>query len=761
MSDPIAADSALQIGDWEVRPLEGLIRGPSGEQRLRPKSMDVLMRLAASPGELVTRDQLIEDVWGRALISDEPLTACIAELRRTLGDRRDRPSYIQTVPKRGYRLVAAVSSPQKETPAGAETPISAPPSRKPVPRYALAAAALVVMLAAVMTWLWYPADSGREIAAPEAGATGNAIAVLPFENLSADPENAFLGDGIAEEILNSLTSLEGLRVTSRTSSFALAQQELDIRELAARLNVTHVLEGSVRRAGDRLRITAQLVEVASDSHLWSEVYDEPATDIFRIQREIATRVADQLKLRFSLTGGRSAADVGTSNPEAYDWYLRGRDQLARRTTQSLEKAIESFRLAHDFDTRFARAYVGLADAYLLMRDYNDRPSEGYLRKALRAADAAIRLDPELGEAWTTLGAIHHEGLDFEAAEQAFAQALELAPRHPKTLHWYGYFLYDTARQNEADKLFREALSRDPLSSILTYAVGTNLIAMGKFDEAEAEFRAIMEMDPEFAWAYEGMAELSWRGRGRLDEAIDWYRRAVAYDPSSADRRALLGQIHLDVGKPEDAADYMDAALALRQDSVFVQAHLALLQLYQGQSEAANETARAALELDASNTLALYVARNHALATSRADEAKQLYAAGFPRLLEPDPLVDRSNFQAAVDLALVLMETGERDQAERLLTRAEPIARAFPRSGLPYALSDVKILALRGDSDAAVEQLNASIDAGWRAYWWVFLEHDPTLAVLREDPAFAAAVARLRASLGITGSSNASETPADH
>lgn len=757
MSEDPEKTRVLLIGDWEVRQFEGVIRGPTGEQRLRPKSMDVLVCLASRPGDIFERDELIGAVWGRELISDEPLTACIAELRRLLGDRRDRPSYIQTVPKRGYRLVAAVSTPGAASTVDASEAEQAvkPSTGQRRSGATLLVAALAVALLAVITFFW--PQQVDENGAHLAPGTGIAIAVLPFENLSPDPEDTFLGDGLAEEILSSLTDLEGLRVTSRTSSFALAKQGLDVPELATRLDVSHILEGSVRRSGARLRITAQLIEVASDTRLWSEVFEAGAADIFRIEREIATRVADELQLRFRLTDASQPANIGTSSPEAYDWYLRGRELLARRTTESLGKAIESFRLAHDLDTRFARAYVGLADAYLLMRDYNDRPAEGYLRKALRAADAALRLNPELGEAWTTLGAIRHEELDFAGAEEAFQRALELAPQHPKTLHWYGYFLYDTARQDEADRLLRAALERDPLSPILNYAVAMNLIVMGEFAEAENGLRSIMETDPEFAWAYEGMAELNWRGRNRLPEAIEWYRRAIAYDASSADRRALLGQIYLDIGESKEAGDQIKAALALRDDSVIVLAHQALQQLYSGDLEAAGQTATAALELDPTPYLALYVARNHLLAKQRPADARRLYEAAHPRLFDPEPVLDRGNFQAAVDLALVLERTGDRLQAERLLERAEPIAFAFPRAGLPYFLSDVKLLALRGDDDAALERLSFSIDQGWRAYWSAFLEHDPALAGLRDKPGFPVAVARLQMAPG--GDSNAQVT--DH
>ena len=535
-------DNTIGIGDWQVHRLDGVIRGPDGERRLRPKTMDVLLCLAASPGDVVTRDRLISEVWGRELISDEPLTTCIAELRRSLNDQRGSPRYIQTVPKRGYRLVAAVSSSSSQAGATAKAarPVEAEMAaaaqvEKLNARSAgtrLTKAGSIIGLIGLTAWLIIEAlrmDAPPDTLSVDELGNEPSIAVLPFVSLSAEPDAIFFGAGIAEEILNGLTQIDGLRVTSRTSSFALKDRQLDVATIAERLGVSYILEGSVRRSGNTLRITAQLIDVASDSHVWSEVYEQESQEIFQIQRDISTRVTEALKLALNLSEKERLGIIGTTSASAYDYYLRGRQLIPRRTTVSLEKAAENFEAAIAIDAEFAQAHLGLADTYLLLTDYNDSPDTQWMERSLVAVHEALRLDPELGEAYATLGAVRHEQRDYDGAEAAFLEAVARAPNYPTTYHWYGFFLYDTAQQVKADKYLRMALRQDPLSSALQYGLGANLVAMGQFEEAEQGYQALLGVDPEFAWAYEGMAELNWHGRGRLDLAVDWYQRAVRYD----------------------------------------------------------------------------------------------------------------------------------------------------------------------------------------------------------------------------------------
>ena len=751
----MASRPTLIVGDWEIDRIDGTIRQSDETRRLRPKTMDVLLCLAARPDELIERDEIISQVWGRELVTDEPLTTCIAELRRTLGDQATHPTYIQTVPKRGYRLVASVieKTPEREPAADVthdDQPASAGGARASRPVMWVAGAATMVLLGALGAYLigdtqkpprvdTQPAERPQV----EVSTRFPAIAVLPFLNMSADPDEAYFGDGIAEEILVSLTKIDGLRVRSRTSSFTLKDQNLDVGEIARRLKVSHILEGSIRSFDGKLRVSAQLIDVAADTHVWSDVFDKASPNVLEVQGEIATRVSAALEIALDLEQQQQLENVGTTNTEAYNLYLRGRQLLARRSSVSIEKAAEVFSRAVDLDPNYAQAYLGLADANLLLPDYNDRPGADYIKKSLESAQTALRINPDLGEAYATLGSVHDEMRNFAAAEQAFQLALERAPRYPTTYHWYGFMLYRTARQEEAHEMLQLAIEQDPLSNLLSYGFSANLVAMGRFDEAEARYREIIDTDPEFPWAYEGLGELNWNGRGQLDAAAEWYQQAIRYDPDSSYYQALLGAIYLDSGDASAAARWIDGAMRIEPESFVGRIHKALLQTYTRDNAAGYDTALGILEDDPQNHLALTIVRNQDLAAGRLTDAKARYERGYPELLTNDVQPDIGNFQAAVDLALVLRRLGDEEQASLLIERSRKIAEAYPRHGLPYRLSDVKILVFQGRYAEALTLLERSIDSGWRPYWWLFIERDPALEPIRGDARYRQLVQRIR------------------
>ncbi len=730
----MAMRPTICIGEWEIDPIDGQIRRNGEIRRLRPKTMAVLLCLAESPEDLVERDEIIERVWKRQLVTDEPLTTCIAELRRVLDDEASHPRYVQTVPKRGYRLVAAVRSlDETGKPIGSSSPLRFGSSKISHSTWVVTAAAVLFIAA-----LWAGFQTATENAGPGSPASGDAqtdpptIAVLPFLNMSPDPDNEYLAEGIAEEILNSLTKIPGLRVRSRTSSFAIQNQNLDIATIAERLKVSHVLEGSIRRSSNDLRISVQLIDVRADTHVWSDVIEKELQNIFELQGEIATRISEVLEVALDLDQQNQLSYVGTTNTRAYELYLNGRQLIARRTTISISSAAKLFERAIELDPNYAQAYHGLADANMLLPLYNDRPEAEYLKTALQAVKKALEINPDLGEAYATLGSILDEMHDFTGAEQAFRIALERAPRFPTTYHWYGFLLYRMARQEEADELLQRAIDQDPLSNLLSYAYSANLVAMRRFEEAENRYKNIISADPEFSWAYEGMGELSWNGRGDLEAAAQWYQKAVRYDPDSSYFPALLCAISLDAGDAEAAAAWLEKAKALQPDSLIVRSHDALLNVYKEQQMPAYESAISILEDDPKHYLALLISRNHDIAAGQPELAKRRYIAGHPEFMADDVRLDVGNFQAAVDFALVLSELGDEFRAGLLLERAWSIAASYPRHGLPYRMSDVKILAMRGQTNDALDVLEDSHDSGWRPYWWLFVNRDPALSGLRDD-----------------------------
>jgi TolB-like protein/Tfp pilus assembly protein PilF len=681
-------------------------------------------------------------------------------LRRALDDSASSPRYIQTVPKRGYRLVAevqAISSSAQSGEAAQDEPEAqgGAVEREPAPSalaagsstlYRLLPMLILVAFALVgSAYLWRDAPDLVSESATETVTTRTAlpiIAVLPFTNMSDEVQMDYLGEGLAEEILNSLTRVDGLRVRSRTSSFALKDQQLGVGEIAQRLGISHLLDGSIRHAGDTLRISVQLIDLHTDTAVWSEIFEKPAQNVFELQGEIARSVTGALEIALDLHQKARLGDAGTTNPEAYQLYLQGRQLLARRTTLTLSTAIESFERALILDPGYARAYLGLADANLLLPLYNNAPGAHYMEKALVAVETALRLDPDLGEAYATLGSVRDELRDFVGAEEAFKMALKRAPRYPTTYHWYGFMLYRLARQEEAHQMLKLAVEYDPLSNPLQYGLGANLLAMGRQDEAEALYREILSSDPEFSWVYEAMAELSWNGRGQLGEAARWYQQAARYDPDSSYFPARLSAIYLDAGEAESVQLWLDKAFKLQPDSFDARIHRGLLYLYQGEAEQAYQLAMEVLEEDPANYLALFVARTRELLAGQYQQTRDRYASEFPELFELKPRLNTINFQMAVDLVPVLRQLGEQDLADRLLELSWEIARDYPRHGLPYRLSDVKILAMRGKTQAALERLEQAVESGWRPYWWLFMKYDPALEPLRREAAFQQLIRRL-------------------
>jgi TolB-like protein/DNA-binding winged helix-turn-helix (wHTH) protein len=372
---PIELSQGFRFGAFTAEPLKGSVAGDDGESRhLAPKAMNVLVRLAEVAPKPVTRDDLITAVWGERYVSDEVLTHAIKELRHALGDSPTQPQYIQTIPKRGYRLL------KKARPIDDPTPVRE--GRKW--RYLVIAASLVVAVLALDKFVLDPArDDGLMDAPTEAddrqvtvsGITVNPsrrIAVLPFADLSPDGDQEYFSDGISEEILNLLAQIESLKVIARHSAFSFKGQNVDIPTIAAKLNVSYVLEGSVRRSGDRVRITAQLIDAQDSSQLWSEAYDRDysAENLFEIQSEIARAITSGLRMKLTGDDEERLDKALTENTEAYAAYLLGRERLKNLKVAELADAAEQFSLAIELDPQFAAAYAGLADACGLYASYS-------------------------------------------------------------------------------------------------------------------------------------------------------------------------------------------------------------------------------------------------------------------------------------------------------------------------------------------------------------------------------------------------------
>jgi TolB-like protein/DNA-binding SARP family transcriptional activator len=375
----------------------------------------------------------------------------------------------------------------------------------------------------LVTWTWWRARPGPAVVEEPPGSP--SVAVLPFVNMSPDPEDEYFSDGITEEITTALSRVDGLRVAARTSAFVFKGRNESVGEVGRQLGVEHVMSGSVRRVGDRLRVTAQLIKVEDGYHRWAEIYDRDLHDLFAVQEEIAHAIVGALRVK--LAGEATTIVVRpTADLAAYDLYLKGRHAVNQRRGESLVRAADYFEQAIARDPRFAQAYAGLADAYVLQPGYNvASPSEAWPRSRA-AAERALALDSTLAEAHTTLayGSFVFDR-DWRAAEQGFRRAIALEPGYATARHWYGDFLGGRGDLEGYLHEIRLAHALDPLSLMIGTEVGRALWALRRNDEAVTQLQQVLRADPLFAEAHATLGRV-YIQQGRLAEAIDALQKAV-------------------------------------------------------------------------------------------------------------------------------------------------------------------------------------------------------------------------------------------
>jgi serine/threonine-protein kinase len=441
-----------------------------------------------------------------------------------------------------------------------------PPGIAPVVRRALARAP-ADRFATGAEFAQALATRALEPTAPTGGQGASAVpsvAVLPFVNMSADPDNEYFSDGMTEEIINALAQVKDLRVAARTSSFSFKGKSHDVAAVGTKLNVATVLEGSVRKADTKLRITAQLINVADGYHLWSERYDREMDDVFAIQDEIATRIADRLKVK--LVGGPDEPLVKppTENLEAYQLYLKGRHLWNRRNKAGLEQAVEYFEQAIAEDSSFALAYSGLADAYLLLGSYGHLTRAESHSRAKAAAEQALALDETLAEAHTSRGQVLRSERDWRGEEEEYRRAIELNPSYATAHQWYATLLCALDRMDEALGEIRRAEELDPLSHAISVTVGVILLLARDYDGAIEQLHKTLELEPHFFSAHQVLGG-AYALKGRYEQAIAATERAIELNPDSPDQLGGRATIYALWGRREKALELVEEAKARGDD----------------------------------------------------------------------------------------------------------------------------------------------------------------------------------------------------
>ncbi len=491
---------------------------------MTPKVFDTLLILIENCGRIVAKEQLMNRLWPDTFVEEANLTSNIQHLRKSLGDDARQPHFIETVARRGYRFIAPVATePQNGSVndgdsngdarsrriTAFEGTESATTQSKRTKRsemlfrlwrspWAAFFGITIVLLAAMGAALL----RSRFLARPEPPSGRAMLAVLPFKNLTGDAAQDYFSDGLTEEMITQLGNLDSshLGVIARTSVMHYKSSEEPLERIGRELGVQYVLEGSVRRDLDNVRITAQLIKVADQSHLWAREYDRELSHLLTLQGEIAQEVADEIRLTLADKKLTEPASRTVSSPtyEAYDLYLKGQYFWNKRTVEGFQRAIDYFQQATNKDPNYARAYAGLADSYALMSGYSMGSQTEFMPKARSAALRALEIDGNLAEAHTALALIvQNYDWDWQTADREYRRAIELNPNYATAHHWYAEHLAFLGRFDEAVRESERARQLDPLSLIIAVDNGAILYFSRQYDRAIEQFRAVREMDPNF------------------------------------------------------------------------------------------------------------------------------------------------------------------------------------------------------------------------------------------------------------------------
>lgn len=548
------AKRLYKFGSFCLDPAEHVLLRDGEPIPLRPKEFAVLLALVENHGHVLTKDEFLKGVWPGQFVEEGNLNRHISSLRRVLGESSDAPQYVETVPKVGYRFVANVqeivhpgtdieerefrdhssdvvierrtvariiteeeevangvleSSLQTTAlPASAEKQVN---RRRAVTR--MAVAVLLVALTLALAYAW----SSRQSKGTKTVATVRSMAVLPFKPIGTADEDQYLGLGMADALITKLSNIREINIRPTSAVRKYDAPDQDPVAAGRELRVEAVMEGSVQRVGDRIRVTVQLVSVPDGAPLWAEKFDEQFTNIFAVQDRISEQATRALTL--STSGQELMTKRYTENSEAYQLYLKGRFFWNKRTIEALNKSVGYFNEAVQKDPTYALAYVGLADSYSLLSDYGGLPPEKAYREAKRAAEKALALDERLAEAHAALGLIKTSyEWDWPGAEKEYRRAIELNPNYETAHQWYAEYLSGMGRHQEAITEIRRAKEINPVSLIINAVEVSVLYIAREYDQAISQGQKTLEMDPNFAEVY-GYLRRCYDQKGMYKEAI--------------------------------------------------------------------------------------------------------------------------------------------------------------------------------------------------------------------------------------------------
>jgi len=567
--------------------------------RLQEQPFQVLAMLLEKPGELVTREELRTKLWSHTVVDfDHGINKAINKIREALGDSAENPRFVETVARRGYRFLADVTpidpAAARQPGPAAEGPVPPTdsdrveirdariPPKRPHRLHAWISFAfgLALVLAASLFWILHSqSDSPCKVC---------SLAVLPLESLSGDASQDYFADGMTDALITDLAQISALRVISRTSAMTYKHVRRLLPQIARELNVEAVVEGTVSRSGEHVRITVQLIHVPDERHLWAQSYDGNLRDTIAMQNTVARAIAEQIQVTLNSREEAALKKSKTLKPEAYEAYLKGRYFWNKRTGEGLNKAIDYFQHAIDTDPEYATAYSGLADSYALLGDweYGILPPQDAFPRAKAAATKALALDDNLSEAHTSLAFIQDlYDWGWVSAETEYKRALALNPGYATAHQWYAWHLVVMGRNGEAIAELEKAQSLDPLSLIISADLADVLCVAHLYDKSMQQSQKTIEMDPHFALAHYQLGQ-ALEQKHKHDEAISEFRTAVELSAGNATFESQLANAYAVSGRKKEAMKILKDLQSRPGQSASTDASIALIYVGLGDNDRA-------------------------------------------------------------------------------------------------------------------------------------------------------------------------------
>ena len=572
---PVKAKAIFEFGAFRLDPTERLLLREKVPVQLPPKVFDALVVMVANRGRLLGKGELLRTVWPDTFVEESNLSLYISILRKALRDGEDGFQYIETVPRHGYRFIAEVREVGDAPPdVGVSTAAIPDGHRSPeVPGSGIlksfrprrgfrnltyAIAALGLLLAVLIL-----TPTVRKRLRSSLPGPIQSLAVLPLQNLSGDPAQQYFADGMTEALITDLAKIPGLKVISRTSIMQYKDSHERLPQIARELGVDGIVEGSVLRSGDRVRITAQLVRAATDEHIWAESYERDLRDLVALQDDVSRSIAAQVQREIAPPSPQRLAASAAASPQARENYLKGRYFWNLRSEAGHRKAIEYFQAAVAEDPQYAQAYAGLADAYALLGSLpGTNIRDTAMRKAKEMALTALKLDDTLADAHTSLAFVEmHYDWKFREAEQEFRRAIALDPNYSTAHQWYAIDLAALGRMDEAVAEVKRARETDPLSAIINTDVAEMLYFARRYDDALLQARATLEIDPNFAHAHR-VLERIYSEKHMFPEATAEGERAVALSGNDTWMLFDLASTYALAGKKTEMQECLNRAARL-------------------------------------------------------------------------------------------------------------------------------------------------------------------------------------------------------